>query len=142
MNTASILESKGKGVVTTTAEKSLLHIAKLLARHCIGCIVIVEDEKVCGIMSEDDLIRVVGQDGPKALSRPVSDFMTTPVFTAGTTDTYEWLMSEMTKRQSRHIPVLESGRLIGIVSLGDLVKLNVASAESESASMQKYIRST
>jgi CBS domain-containing protein len=141
MNTAGILESKGNGVVTTTGEKSLLHIAKLLAQYRIGCIVIVEGDKVCGIVSEHDLIRAIGQHGRKALTQPVSDFMTTAVVTAKRADSCDWLLSEMTKRQFRHIPVLERGRLIGIVSLGDLVKLNVATAQSESASMQNYISS-
>jgi len=141
MDTAGILESKGGGVVTATAEKSLLHIAGLLAQNRIGCIVIVEGEKVCGIVSEHDLIRAVGQDGPKALSKPVSNFMTTSVVTAGKADTSDWLLSKMTTRQFRHVPVVEKGRLIGIVSIGDLVKLHVTEAESESAAMQKHISS-
>lgn len=141
MNTAGILESKGNGVVTATGEKSLLHIAGLLAQYRIGCVVIVEDDKVCGILSEHDLIRAIGQGGVKALSQPVSDFMTTSVVTARKADTYDWLLSKMTTRQFRHIPVVEMDRLIGIVSLGDLVKLHVANAEFESAAMQQHIRS-
>jgi len=135
MNTARILASKGNGVVTATADKSLLNIASLLAQYCIGCIVIVEDDKVCGIISEHDLIRAIGERGRKALSRPVSDFMTTAV------GTYDWLLSKMTTKQFRHIPIVEMGRLIGIVSLGDLVKLHVENAESESAAMRNHISS-
>jgi CBS domain-containing protein len=141
MNTAGILESKGNGVVTATAEKSLLHIASLLAKYRIGCIVIVDDDKVCGIVSEHDLIRAIGEGGPKALSRPVSSFMTTPVVTARKADTYDWLLAKMTAQQFRHIPVVEMDRLIGIVSIGDLVKLHVTEAESDSAGMQKHISS-
>ena len=141
MNTAGILASKGNGVVTATADRSLLNIASLLAQYCIGCIVIVEDDKVCGIISEHDLIRAIGERGRKALSSPVSDFMTTAVVTAGRADTYDWLLSKMTTKQFRHIPIVEMGRLIGIVSLGDLVKLHVANAESESAAMRNHISS-
>jgi len=141
MNTAGILESKGNEVITATAEKSLLHIASLLAQYCIGCIVIVDTDKVCGIMSEHDLIRAIGQEGSEALSKPVSNFMTTPVVTAQKADTYDWLLAKMTTQQFRHIPVVEMDRLIGIVSIGDLVKLHVTEVEVESAAMKKHINS-
>ena len=88
---------KGSDVVTSTANRSLLHIAELLTQHGIGCIVIVgEDGKIAGIISERDLIRAIGQVGPKVLDRPVSDFMTKNVVTAREDDTSERLMSEMT----------------------------------------------
>jgi CBS domain-containing protein len=78
MNAATILSFKGNGVVTCTADKSLLDIAKLLAQYCVGCIVIVEEgDKVRGIISEHDLIRAIGQAGAKVLKEPVSDFMAT-----------------------------------------------------------------
>jgi CBS domain-containing protein len=139
MNAATILKFKGNGVVTATANKSLLDIAKLLAQYCIGYIVIVEDDKVRGIISEHDLIRAIGEAGPKVLKEPVSGFMTTAVVTAREADTYDRLMSEMTTHQFRHIPVVEMGRLIGIVSIGDLVKMHVADAEFESGAMRQYI---
>jgi CBS domain-containing protein len=142
MNTAAILEFKGNGVVTCTADRSLLDIAKLLAQYGIGCIVIVEEgDKVRGIISEHDLIRAIGQVGPRVLKEPVSDFMTTGVVTARKTDTCDRLMSEMTTQQFRHIPVVERGRLIGIVSIGDLVKMHVADVEFESAAMRQHISS-
>ena len=142
MNTAAILKSKGNGVVTATANTSLLDIANLLAQYRIGCIVIVEDDdKVQGIMSEHDLIRAIGQAGPKVLKEPVSDFMTTAVVTARNTDTYDRLMSEMTIQRFRYLPVVEMGRLVGIVSIGDLVKMHVTDAEFESAAMRQHITS-
>ena len=142
MNAATILKSKGSGVVTSTSDKSLLDIASLLTQHGIGCIVIVgDDDKVAGIMSEHDLIRAIGQAGPKVLKEPVSEFMTTAVVTARKTDTYDRLMSEMTIQQFRYMPVVEMGRLIGIVSIGDLVKMHVADAELESAALQQHITS-
>jgi len=140
MNTATILKLKGHGVVTAPANRSLRDIASLLAQYCIGCIVIVDnDDKVSGIMSEHDLIRAIGQGGPGVLKEPVADFMTTSVVTARAADTYERLMSEMTTHQFRHMPVVEMGRLIGIVSIGDLVKMHVMDAEFESDAMQKHI---
>jgi CBS domain-containing protein len=142
MNTATILEFKGHDVITATPNKSLLDIANLLAQYCIGCIVIVDDDdKVRGIISEHDLIRAIGQGGPQVLKEPVSDFMTTAVVTARNTDTYYQLMSEMTTREFRHMPVVEMDRLIGIVSIGDLVKMHVGDAELESAALQQHITS-
>jgi CBS domain-containing protein len=141
MNAGGILASKGNGVVTATADKSLLYIAGLLAQHRIGCIVIMEADKIAGIISERDLMRAIGQEGPKVLSRPVSGFMTTAVVTALKTDTQEHLMREMSFHQFRHIPVVDLGRLIGIVSIGDLVKMQVADAESESDAMRSHISS-
>jgi CBS domain-containing protein len=140
MNAATILKQKGSGVFTTTANKSLLDIAKLLAHHGIGCIVIVgDDDKIAGIISERDLLRAISQRGPEVLKAPVSDFMTKTVMTAGKTDTINQLLSEMTTRQFRHMPVVERGRLVGLVSIGDLVKIHVADAEFESGAMRQYI---
>jgi CBS domain-containing protein len=140
MNAATILKSKGSGVVTATANESLLDIAKLLVQHGIGCIVIVgDDDKIAGIVSERDLVRAIGQSGAKVLKEPVSDFMTNKVVTAREADTVDRLMSEMTAHRFRHMPVVERGRLIGLVSIGDLVKMHVADAEFESGAMRQYI---
>jgi len=140
MNVAAILKLKGSGVVTTTEDNSLLDIAKLLAQHGIGCIVIEGDDgTIAGIVSERDLIRAIGQAGAKVLKEPVSDFMTKTVVTARETDTIDRLMSEMTTHRFRHMPVVERGRLIGLVSIGDVVKMHVADAEFEVATMREYI---
>ena len=140
MNVAAILKLKGSGVVTTTKDNSLLDIAKLLAQHGIGCIVIEGDDgTIAGIVSERDLIRAIGQAGAKVLKEPVSDFMTKTVVTARETDTIDRLMSEMTTHRFRHMPVVERGRLIGLVSIGDVVKMHVADAEFELAAMREYI---
>ncbi len=139
MNAATILKFKGRGVVTTTANKSLLDIAKLLAEHGIGCIVIVgNDDKIAGIVSERDLMRAIGQAGPKVLNEPVSDFMTKNVVTAREADTSERLMSEMTVHRFRHMPVVETDRLIGLISIGDLVKMQIADVEMEAAATREY----
>jgi CBS domain-containing protein len=140
MNVAAILKLKGSGVVTTTKDKSLLDIAKLLARHGIGCIVIEGDDgKVAGIVSERDLTRAIGQAGPGVLKEPVSDFMTKTVVTARKADPIDRVMSEMTVHRFRHMPVVEGGQLIGLVSIGDLVKIHVEDAEFGAAAMRQYI---
>ena len=134
MNVATILKLKGGGVFTTTKDKSLLDIAKLLVQHSIGCIVIVgDDDKIAGIVSERDLIRAIGQAGPEVLEEPVSNFMTKTVITAREADTVDQLMTEMTTRRFRHMPVVERGQLVG------LVKIHVADAEFESGALRQYI---
>ena len=139
MNVAAILKLKGKGVVTTSKDKSLLDIAKLLQRHGIGCIVIEgDDAKIAGIVSERDLMRAIGQAGAEALEQPVSDFMTKTVVTAREADTIDRLMAEMTTHRFRHMPVVERGRLIGLISIGDLVKMRIAEVEMEAAATRAY----
>jgi len=139
MNAATILKLKGSGVFTTAKDKSLLDIAKLLAQHGIGCIVIVgDDDKIAGIMSERDLMRAIGQGGPKVLNEPVSNFMTKTVVTAREADSINRLMSEMTTRRFRHMPVVERDRLVGLVSIGDLVKIQIAEIEMEAAATREY----
>jgi CBS domain-containing protein len=138
MNAAAILKLKGRWVVTTTPDKSMLDIAKLLAQHGIGCIVIMDHDKIAGIASERDLMRAICHGGPKVLEEPVSDFMTKTVITAREADTIDRLMSEMTTRRFRHMPVLEEDRLIGLVSIGDLVKMQIAEVEMEAAATREY----
>jgi CBS domain-containing protein len=140
MNVAAILKLKGRTVVTTTADKSLLDVAKLLEQHGIGCIVIEGDDgKIAGIVSERDLMRAIGRSGAKVLKEPVSVYLTRTVVTAREADTIDRLMSEMTAHRFRHMPVVERGRLIGLVSIGDVVKMRIADAEMEAASMREYI---
>jgi len=139
MNVATILKRKGSGVFTATKDKSLLDIAKLLAQHGIGCIVIVEDDdKIVGIMSERDLMRAMGQAGPKVLNEPVSNFMTKTMITAGKADTSDQLMSKMTTHRFRYMPVVERGELVGLISIGDLVKIQ-PDVDFESGAMRQYI---
>jgi CBS domain-containing protein len=140
MDVATILKLKGKTVVTTTADKSLLDVAKLLTLHGIGCIVIVSSTNdVTGIVSERDLVRAIGQCGAKVLEEPVSVHMTKSVVSAREADTIDRLMSEMTVNRFRHMPVVEQGQLIGLVSIGDVVKMHVTDIECEVAVMRRYI---
>jgi CBS domain-containing protein len=139
MHVAAILKVKGRNVVTTTADKSLLDVAKLLEQHNIGCIVIeANDGKVAGIVSERDIVRAIGQSGAKVLKEPVSVYMTETVVTAREADTIDRLMSEMTVHRFRHMPVVEKGRLIGLVSIGDVVKMRIAEVEMEAAATRQY----
>ena len=139
MNVAAILKVKGRNVVTSTADKPLLDVAKLLEQHDIGCIVIEgNDGKIAGVASERDLVWAIGKSGAKVLKEPVSVYMTKTVVTAREADPIDRLMSEMTVHRFRHMPVVERGRLLGLVSIGDLVKMHIAEADMEAAATREY----
>ena len=140
MNVATILKLKGREVVTSGPHTSLLDIAELLGSHGIGCVVITgADGKVAGIVSERDIVREIGRAGSSVLKEPVASCMTKTVFTCREADTIDRLMAEMTAHRFRHMPVVERGRLAGLVSIGDVVKMRIAEAEMEAAAMREYI---
>lgn len=140
MNVATILKMKGREVVTSAANTSLLDIAALLGKHGIGCVVITgADGKVSGIVSERDIVREIARAGSKVLKEPVEVCMTKAVVTCREADTIDRLMAEMTAHRFRHMPVVERGRLIGLVSIGDVVKMRIAEVEMEAAAMREYI---
>jgi CBS domain-containing protein len=117
----------------------LLEIAEMLREHRIGCIVITSEDKVTGIISERDVVREVARAGVKGLSERAETCMTKAVVTCRESDTIDRLMSEMTSHRFRHMPVVERGRLVGLVSIGDVVRMRIAEAEMEAAAMREYI---
>jgi CBS domain-containing protein len=140
MNVAAILKSKGREVVTAGPNMPLLDIAELLGAHGIGCVVITgADGKVVGIVSERDIVREIGRAGSKVLKEPAAACMTKSVVTCREADTIDRLMAEMTAHRFRHMPVVERGRLCGLVSIGDVVRMRIAEAEMEAAAMRDYI---
>jgi CBS domain-containing protein len=140
MNVATILKVKGREVVTSPPDKSLLDIADILGKHGIGCVVITgPDGKVAGIVSERDIVREISRAGSKVLKEPVEKCMTKTVVTCRESDTIDRLMAEMTAHRFRHMPVVERGRLCGLVSIGDVVRMRIAEAEMEAAAMRQYI---
>jgi CBS domain-containing protein len=140
MNVAAILKMKGREVFTTAPDTTLLEISKLLGIHRIGCIVVTgSDGKVIGIVSERDIVREIARAGSTVLKEPVETCMTKAVVTCREADTIDRLMAEMTAHRFRHMPVVERGRLIGLVSIGDVVRMRIAEAEMEAAAMREYI---
>jgi CBS domain-containing protein len=140
MNVAAILKYKGRAVTTAGPDTSLLDIATRLAAKRIGAIVIVGARgEVAGILSERDIIRALAEEGPGCLKRPVSETMTKHVVTCQETDTLDELMAMMTARRFRHLPVVTDGALVGIISIGDVVKHHVAEVEMEATAMRDYI---
>jgi CBS domain-containing protein len=140
MNVAAILRQKGRAVTTASPSATLLEVVNRLAAKRIGAIVVVgQGGEVTGIISERDIIRVLSEAGRECLARPVSECMTRQVVTCQETDTLDELMAMMTARRFRHLPVVTDGALVGIISIGDVVKHHVAEVEMEATAMREYI---
>jgi CBS domain-containing protein len=140
MNVASILHQKGRAVATVSPNATLLDVATKLAAKRIGAVVVVEAEgKLGGIVSERDIIGALAKNGHNCLTRPVSEIMTRDLITCQETDTLDELMTMMTARRFRHLPVVTDDALVGIISIGDVVKHHVAEVEMEATAMRDYI---
>ena len=134
-----IINEKGRAVVTASAEASLAKIAATLAEKRIGAVVIVERGAIKGIVSERDIVRAIVKHGGEALAMPVSDWMTAKVVTCRPHDTIDDVMQKMTSGRFRHLPVMENGKLAGIVSIGDVVKKRIEEVEREADQIREYI---
>jgi CBS domain-containing protein len=140
MNVGSILKSKGRAVSTVRPNASLLDCTKKLGSKKIGAIVVVGDNgHVVGIISERDIIRAISEHGAHALNLMVSEVMTRNVVSCQETSELDELMETMTKGRFRHLPVLEDDALVGIISIGDVVKYHVAEVEMEVSAMRNYL---
>ncbi len=141
MTVAAILGQKSYSVITTQAGETLQSVCALLALHRIGAVVVTDgSDGISGILSERDIVKAVARDGVTALDRPTSDYMTRAVKTCTPSDTIADVMARMTEGRFRHLPVVEGGRLIGVVSIGDVVKQRIAAAEQEAEMMRTYIQ--
>lgn len=142
MLVSQILRSKGDTVFTTRPSETVAAVAGLLTSRKVGALVVLEAERVVGIVSERDLVRAVAEGGAGALDWPVSDVMTANVFYADPGETVDSLLSRMTDRRIRHLPVCKNERLVGIVSIGDLVKIKISEVEAEADGLKAYIAAT
>ncbi|MBV8778048.1 MAG: CBS domain-containing protein [Alphaproteobacteria bacterium] len=140
MNVQAILRSKGRSVVTIHPDASVERAIAVLRGRGIGALVVSEDgERVVGILSERDLVEAMGRYGGELLGVSVAEVMSCPVVTCAPDDSVADLMAEMTSRRMRHFPVMQDGRLCGIVSIGDLVKSRLDEIEYEAHSMRSFI---
>jgi CBS domain-containing protein len=140
MTVRAILDLKGRDVTTIAPDKSLGDAASLLSQHKIGALVVTgADRRVIGILSERDIVKAVSGDGAAALEEKISARMTREVVTCAPHDTMAELMGRMTAGRFRHLPVIDNGRLVGIISIGDVVKHRLAEMERESSAMRDYI---
>ncbi len=139
MLVSQILKSKGDLVFTAVPSETLGAVCALLHSRRVGAMVVLENDAVAGIVSERDIVRGVAELGAGALSQPVSNFMTREVQFASPGETVDALLSRMTDRRIRHLPVVEGTRLLGIVSIGDLVKSKISEVEAEADNLKAYI---
>ncbi|HUI97540.1 MAG TPA: CBS domain-containing protein [Xanthobacteraceae bacterium] len=141
MTVREILSRKGSDVVTADPNAKLSDAVQLLAARRIGAVVITgADRRIVGILSERDIVRTLAEKGAQALESSISEVMTRKVITCGAGETVPEIMERMTVGKFRHVPVVEQGRLTGIISIGDVVKSRVQQMEQESAALQEYIR--
>jgi len=140
VNVAAILRTKGRQVITIAPHAKVATATALLRRHGIGALVVSADgAAVLGILSERDIVHALADQASKALELEVAQLMSHPVVTCKPDDGIAELMSLMTERRIRHLPVIERGALAGIVSIGDVVKNRLDEVESEASSMREFI---
>jgi CBS domain-containing protein len=140
MTVKMILERKGYDVFSTTPDMTVADAITILAKHKIGAIVVCDDDHaVKGILSERDVVRAISANGADALWKPISEFMTIKVKVCTENHTINQVMETMTRGRFRHLPVEKDGRLHGIVSIGDVVKVRIEEVERESQEIRSYI---
>ena len=140
-NVNQILEGKGGRVVAVPQEAPVLEVIRLMAEHHIGSVLVMRGSDLLGIATERDYARKVILQGRSSSDTPVGQIMSSPVISVLPTDTAQTCMQLMTERKIRHLPVLEEGRVLGIISIGDLVKAVIEDQQHEIAQLQQYIAS-
>lgn len=137
-----VLKHKGDSVVTVVADQTIASVVGVLTRNKIGAAPVADrDGQLIGIISERDIIRGLGESGDEVLALAVDRLMTREVVTCSLQDSVVWLMEVMTNQRIRHLPVVQNGRLRGIVSIGDVVKQRLAEAQFELDELRRYITS-
>ncbi|MBT7955972.1 MAG: CBS domain-containing protein [Rhodospirillaceae bacterium] len=140
MIVSQILKEKGHDVFTVTKEISVKEVSDLLAEKRIGAVVVTDQaDAVEGIISERDVVRGLAQHGSGILDKTVADLMTKNVITHSLDDNIDDLMQEMSKSRIRHLPILDDGKLVGVISIGDVVKNRVGELEAEGSMLRDYI---
>jgi CBS domain-containing protein len=142
MHVNNILSAKGGHVVSIGPTATLETAVRTLAEHKIGALLVLgPDRRIVGILSERDIVRVLAEEGAGALTKPLSQVMTRKVFTCSPSETIGVIMERMTAGKFRHVPVIEQDQVVGVVSIGDVVKYRLQEMEHESAALRDYIQS-
>jgi CBS domain-containing protein len=136
---SQILKDKGDIVFTVSPSETMRAVAEQLHARRVGAVVVIEEETVVGIISERDIVSALAKDGPASLDQTIDCCMTREVIFATPGETVDSLLSRMTDRRIRHLPVVRDGRLAGIVSIGDLVKSKISEVEAEADGLKAYI---
>lgn len=139
MLVAEILKDKGDAVYAVGPDLTLAEACVELEARRVGALIVCDKDKVVGVLSERDVVRAVAREGKAGLDRPVSEVMSADVVFTAPAETVGILMERMTERRIRHLPVLAGGRLAGVISIGDVVKCQIAEATHEAESLRTYI---
>lgn len=140
MSVSEILSVKGRSVVTISHDETLHDAVQLLAAKKIGAVIVLNDDNsVCGILSERDIVRDIARNGESILSQKVASCMTQKVVSCDSSESVDSLMEKMTAGKFRHLPVIDNGNLTGIISIGDVVKRKIELAVQEAEEMKRYI---
>ena len=141
MTVKTILSAKGGDVISIEPTATLETAVKTLTKHRIGALLVLgPDRRVIGILSERDIVRALGEHGAEVLTKPLAQVMTRNVVTCGETETVGTIMERMTTGKFRHVPVIEQDQVVGIISIGDVVKHRLHEMERESAALRDYIQ--
>jgi CBS domain-containing protein len=140
MQVSVLLQAKGATVVTVAPDATTAQVASTLTDHRIGAVIVSADgEHIDGVLSERDIVRALAERGAAVLDEPASALMTADVFTCEPDTTVEQLMTLMTERRFRHVPVLVDGKIAGMISIGDVVKDRISDLEHETQALHSYI---
>jgi len=140
MTVRSILDSKGHQVLSVELEAKLSEAIKVLSERKIGAVLVMSEGRMEGILSERDIVRVLGERGARVLDEPVSAVMTRKVVSCRESDTVSGLMEMMTLGKFRHLPVVEDSKVVCLISIGDVVKRRVQEYEAEQEALRDYIK--
>jgi CBS domain-containing protein len=136
---STILQIKGNDVYTVKKDTPLINVLELMAEKGIGAVLVMEDEKIAGIFSERDFARKVAKTRNLSLDVPVSELMTKDVFVISPEETIDECMALMSSSKIRHLPVIENEKLVGLISIGDVVRISIDDKDLQIQSMEKYI---
>ena len=140
MTVRSILNTKGHQIMSVEPDVKLEVAIRLLGEKKIGAVLVMNQSRLEGILSERDIVRVLSERGAGVLEAPVSEVMTRRVVTCKETDTVAEIMEMMTTGKFRHLPVIDNGKVVGLISIGDIVKRRVQEYEAEQAALRDYIK--
>jgi CBS domain-containing protein len=140
MTVRAILDSKGHQIESVDPEAKLSAAIKILSERKIGAVLVMSKGHIDGILSERDIVRVLGERGAKVLDEPVSAVMTRKVVSCRQSDTVAAIMEMMTLGKFRHLPVIEEATVVGLISIGDVVKWRVKEYEMEQEALREYIK--
>lgn len=140
MTVKAILDTKGRQISYVDPDAQLLAAVTMLGQRRIGAVLVMKDQKLHGILSERDIVRVLSERGAEVLVAPVSEAMTHKVITCREADTVSHIMETMTTGKFRHLPVVEGDKVVGVISIGDVVKWRVKEFEHEQQLLHEYIK--